>query len=273
MQLASKIFQFYVNASIHVAIAVCSLVGVTMLEYDLKFSDKIWGFVFFGTITGYNFVKYAGIASIHRKRLKDSLKSNQLFSFLSFFGMIFFGAQLSVKVLIATAIFAAFTFFYAVPLMKYKSLRSLGGIKIFIVAMVWAGVTVIIPMVAAGITLNMDCWITFFQRFLIVIALTLPFEIRDLQYDIASLQTLPQILGLKKTKILGIVLLFGVLLLDGFKDEFTYQNFTSLILICLLIGGLLIFSKERQTKYFAAFWVESIPVLWIAFLLILTELF
>ena len=36
-----------------------------------------------------------------------------------------------------------------------------------------------------------------------VFVLTLPFEIRDLQYDDSTLETLPQRVGVKKTKIIG----------------------------------------------------------------------
>ena len=62
MNALKRIFEFYINSSIHVALAVLSLVLITVLEFNLKLPNSYWYFVFFGTITGYNFVKYAPIA-------------------------------------------------------------------------------------------------------------------------------------------------------------------------------------------------------------------
>jgi len=273
MNIISGVFKFYLNASIHVAIAVCALVGVTALEFALAIPLNLWFFVFFGTITGYNFVKYAEVAGVRHRTLRDSLKSIQLFSMVSFCGMLFFGVQLATMTLFVIGIFGLLTYFYATPLLKHKNLRTLGGLKVFIVAFVWAGVTVIVPLIEANLSLETDHWVTFVQRYLIVIVLTLPFEIRDLQYDISNLKTLPQILGVKKVKFLGVSLLLIVLFLDGFKDEFTYAYFINLAIICILIGMLLLVSKIRQPKYFASFWVESLSIIWVLLLLLGSQLF
>ena len=61
MKSLSFLFNIYINSSIHVAFAVCSLVGITCLEYDINIAINLLGFVFFGTVTGYNFVKYATV--------------------------------------------------------------------------------------------------------------------------------------------------------------------------------------------------------------------
>ena len=82
MQLLSSVFRFYISASIHVAFAVLALVGISWIEYDLQIPNALWFFVFFGTITGYNFVKYANIAGLGHRELKDSRRSIQIFSFI-----------------------------------------------------------------------------------------------------------------------------------------------------------------------------------------------
>ena len=47
----------------------------------------------------------------------------------------------------------------------------------------------------------------------------LPFEIRDMQYDSLKLSTIPQRIGVMKTKIIGVFMLL-FFLLEFFKDEF-----------------------------------------------------
>lgn len=273
MKLLTSIFSFYINASIHVAFAVVALIGVTSLEFHIDVSMALWGFIFFGTITGYNFVKYAKIAGLKDGELTNSLKSIQVFSFLCLGIVLYLSFQLSIDTLLTASGFALLTFLYAVPFLKKKSLRSLNSLKIFIVALVWAGVTVTIPMIAAKVDVNMDSWLSFTQRFFIVIVLTIPFEIRDLQYDLATLKTLPQQFGLKRVKAFGLILLLICLFLEGFKDEVSKHHFLSLLTTCFLIGGALIISDRKQHKYFSSFWVEGIPIVWLGILFLFLNLF
>ncbi len=111
-------------------------------------------------------------------------------------------------------------------------------------------------------TFTMNIGLTFLQRFLFVFVLTLPFEIRDLQYDLTNLRTLPQRLGIRKTKFFGIVLLVLSMSLELFKDVINEPHFLSFIIVCLLAGSALIVSGKKQSGYFASFYVESIPIVW-----------
>ena len=273
MKLVSSFFKFYVNASIHVSLAVIAFTIITSLEFDLEISNSIWGFVFFGTIFGYNFVKYFEVVGFKAENFGRSIRSIRAVSILSFVLAAFFGSQQSLKVLILILLLAILTIFYAIPLLNRSNLRNLVGLKIFIVALVWAGVTVILPVIGSGIEINADVWITFIQRFFMVLVLTLPFEIRDLHYDVSRLKTLPQRLGLRNTKILGHLLLVIIIALEGFKDEFSHPHFFSLLFICLVISGILIASERKQSRYFASFWVEGLPILWLGVMLLFSRLF
>ncbi|NND89035.1 MAG: hypothetical protein HKM28_07310 [Flavobacteriaceae bacterium] len=256
-------FDFYLNSSIHVALAVCALVVITLLEFGIELSWSLLFFTFFGTVTGYNFVKYSKIAGLHHHSLTDMLKTIQVFSFFSFLLLVFFATRLSLATLGMVTIFGSLTFFYAVPLLHNKNLRTLEGMKIFVVAMVWAGVTVLVPIVEAELPLGSRAWITFVQRFLIVIVLTIPFEIRDLKYDQLELKTLPQLLGLKGVKILGLAFVLLIMLLEPFKGPSADNKSWVLGVVCLLLIGGLFGADKIRSKYFASLWVEGIPILWL----------
>ena len=262
MRFLGQLFNFYINASIHVAIAVSALSYITVLEMHMHTSPYFFLFVFFGTITGYNFVKYSKLAGMYHRSLAHSLKTIQIFSFLSFGIVTFSLFHLPFRVLWITSIFGVFTLLYVVPIFKQKNLRSLSGFKIFVVALVWAGVTVLAPLAMTEITLTSNIVLTFLQRFLFVIVLTLPFEIRDLQYDLVGLQTFPQRLGIKRTKILGLTFLALSVSLERFMDPYSELHLLSFMIACLLAGLVLLVSSKKQTRYFASFWVESIPIVW-----------
>lgn len=266
MESLKNIFKAVVNSSILVALSVCAFVEITAFEYSIPVSNNLLGFIFFGTVTGYNFVKYAEVIRTRFKELWGFLKIIQIVSLVA---LIYFTLQLSFETLLMTGGFALLTFFYAIPFLKYKNLRNLTGLKITIVATVWAGVTVLVPLVNEGIDLTLDIWIGFVQRFLFVFVLTLPFEIRDLQFDDLALGTLPQRVGIRKTKTIGVVMLSILLLLEFLKPitqlEFEISQGNSVI----ILGLFLLCSNKKQSKCYASFWVESIPVFWWGFLYML----
>ena len=263
MNALKRIFEFYINSSIHVALAVVSLVAITVLEFNLQLPNAYWYFVFFGTVTGYNFVKYAPIAGLHHRSLAKSLKIIQVFSFICFGALLYFSYPLSVETLIVTGFFGALTVLYAIPFAKKKSLRTIKGLKIFVVAIVWAGFTVLVPILASNTSLTGDVFITFLQRFFLVIVFTIPFEIRDLPYDDSILGTLPQKLGVLGTNTLVAVLATIAFIVEGFKKDISLLHAISLLFICLQAAFAVFFAKKEQSKYYASFWVEALPILWL----------
>lgn len=155
------------------------------------------------------------------------------------------------------------TFFYVVPIPIMKeSLRNIPGIKLFLIAISFAGSTVFFPLVQNGISIGYNECIVFIQRFLFVVVITIPFDIRDIHCDDITMKTLPQSIGIKSAKIVG--LLFGILffILELFKETVVDINMYILFTIALGSSIFLFFSKENQSKYYSAFWVESLPIIW-----------
>ena len=273
MKPIKSVFNFYLDSSIHVSLAVLAFTLATFFEYNLPIEKPMLGFIFFGTITGYNFVKYAGIAGLHHRSLAKNLKLIQLFSLLSFGFFLFYLFQVPRPVIITSAILGIMTLLYVVPFFKNKNLRSFNGLKIFIVALVWAGVTVLLPWVHFEADFSKDIWISFLQRFLWVLVLIIPFEIRDMVYDSNSLGTLPQKFGIRITKKIGYFFLLLMAVIEGFKDEITLSFSLSFFVMLILTGILVRLSKKNQSSYYSAFWVEAIPIYWLGIILIVNDYF
>ncbi len=271
VEILKDIFKALINSSILVAMSVCAFLEITAIEYSIPVSINLLGFVFFGTITGYNFIKYSEVI---RTRFKDIWTYLKVIQIVSLLGLIYFTFQLTFETLLITGGFALLTFFYAIPFLKNKNLRNLTGLKISIVAVVWAGVTVLVPLVNEGlslvpVTVGFEIWISFLQRFLFVFVLTLPFEIRDLQFDELALGTLPQRVGVGKTKTIGVLLLIEILLLELLKPISNLEFETSQCISIVVLGLFLLYSKRSQSGYYASFWVESIPIFWLGILCLL----
>lgn len=278
MHNLKRIFNFYINSSIHVAFAATALTWVTYIQLDFAYNKNLLCFVFFATITGYNFVKYFGLAKFHHRSLAVWLKVVQIFSLLAFLAMCYFAFYLQIETLMLIGVLGLMTFFYAIPIMipkkllidNQKNLRQIGGLKVYVIALVWAFTSVFLPIINNAVYLSLDIVIMAIQRFLFVLVLMLPFEIRDLIYDSLKLATIPQKIGIKKTKMIGVLLLILFVLLEYFKDELTENILFSTRVIALITLVFLLFSNKNQSKYYSAFWVESLPIVWLIILLLLS---
>ncbi|AWX43856.1 hypothetical protein HME9304_00847 [Flagellimonas maritima] len=274
MKLLKDLFNFYLDASIHVALAVVSLAGVTTQMLNISSNLYLSGFIFCGTIVCYNFVKY-GVEAEKYLIVSNTYQRNiQVLSFLSFLMAFYFLMHLKQEIWLATAILVLISTLYAVPLLpNAKNLRSLGGFKIYIVALVWAGFTVLLPVLDAELGFNNNVWFYTMQRFIFVLILILPFEIRDMEWDAKSLRTLPQVLGVKKTRILGFLLIIIFFAISFLKDDFTTKEILSNLVVSVILMGIFTAKAKMKHNYFASFWVEGIPVIWFCSNLILNRMF
>jgi len=263
VNLLKRIFDFYLDASIHVALAVFCLVWLTGLILDIPIDKNLALFLLFGTIASYNFIKYGLEAEKYILVANRYHKNIQFISFIALAFGIYHAYFLSLQTWMALGVFAILTGLYALPVLpKAKNLRNLSGFKVFPVAMVWAGSTVILPVLQIGETIAWDVWVEALQRFLMVLILLLPFEIRDLQYDPADLRTIPQRYGVRTTRVIGIVWIVVLLLITFLKDDLQYFDLFIKVSICLSLGVVIALSAKRRSKYYASFWVEALPIFW-----------
>jgi hypothetical protein len=150
-------------------------------------------FAFFGTVVGYNFVKYDAIARLNKTEIKKELKAIVFLSFISLLACFYFFLQLSWESKLSAFIFFGLTLLYTLPFFPNKqNARNWKGVKIYIVGITWVGVTVILPLVEAEIPFTMDVLLMAFQRFLLVFSIVLVFDIVDVKHDDIHLQTVPQ---------------------------------------------------------------------------------
>ncbi|MGA9589743.1 MAG: hypothetical protein WBV11_07940 [Salegentibacter sp.] len=264
MKFWKKAFDLYINSSFHVGLALVAFTLVTIMEFGLSPDFDLLMFVFFGTITSYNFVKYAGIAKLHHPSLVRNLRLIQIFSFFCFLALVYYSLQQELEILMAAGFFGFLTALYAVPVFKGRTnLRGVKGVKVFVIAITATGVSVVLPLLNHPAIPVHNIIVEFLQRILLIIVLMLPFEIRDLKFDSPDLYTFPQVLGVKKTKIMGYILLVLMFLLEFLKIGVKIPNLGGLLAIGLIAAFFLNKSEEDQGKYYASFWVESAPFFWL----------
>jgi hypothetical protein len=282
MKIFRKAFDFYLYCSIHVALSCYSLVRISQYDFNISKDFHIAYFAFFGTIVGYNFVKYEALVRAKKSQMKYELKAIVVLVFISLIAAGFYFFQLQISAQIFSIAFLVLTLLYTLPFFpNRKNARNWAGVKIYIVALCWVGVTVVLPVLNAEILIKADFYLKGIQRFILIFVLILIFEIIDLNNDDPHLQTVPQQIGVKRTKILGFFLMLIFCTLEIFNSNSNFNgNFQSsllpLQLICDIVIPIVIvlffaFANEKRSKYYTSFWVESVPILWWVILLILKK--
>lgn len=164
------------------------------------------------------------------------------------------------------------SFSYSLPLFSLGEqrfgLRNIPGLKPFLITVVWTLSTVLLPILEAqelhltNISMR-DTTILIAKRFLLIGALTIPFDIRDLFEDRkVGLKTIPVIVGEKKAYLFCQLLLVGYIIL-----MFLYQNngfsndFWALSLTAILAGWLIFKSEWERDEYYYFFYLDGVLIL------------
>ncbi len=229
------------------------MIRITELYLNLEYNPYLDLFILLGTIVSYNYTKY----NIYPK----SFKKRPLIFGVSIICLLiccYLCTKLPLNTLLITLFFTLLVLLYSTPFKT--SLRNIPSLKIFIIAFSWVGTTVILPYTSTHQQLTNTVILLSLQRFLFIILLTLPFDIRDYENDHKYLKTLPQLIGIEGTKRLGLLLSVIILVIEFIISPFTSNIVSILVVLLLLI--LLQKSTNKQSKYYCSFWVEAIPIVW-----------
>jgi 4-hydroxybenzoate polyprenyltransferase len=115
------------------------------------------------------------------------------------------------EILLAFLPLGILTFFYSFPVSGNKNyffgLREVPYLKIFLIAFVWSATTILLPIIQANSKIiEPHVMMLFAERFFFIFAITIPFDIRDMQADQdAGLKTIPLLMDKNKALSLSYI--------------------------------------------------------------------
>jgi 4-hydroxybenzoate polyprenyltransferase len=261
-----KLLKFLIETNLFIALAALAFTMESQVQLGIPSSFHPYLFIiFFATLFEYNLHRLITIV-FHKNALKspkhywlrEHLPAFYIIVSLSVLGFVVSIFYAKKEVLMALFPIAVLTLFYTLPIFRLRQkllrLREIPGLKIFMIAFVWAAVTVLLPMIQSG--QSFDAWhvawmIT--ERFFFIFAITIPFDIRDVEVDrISGLKTIPIMAGLKRAWQLAawcIVLFIGLSVTHYFVNGDLGQ------MAACLISGIITFAclkipKIRNWNYF-----------------------
>jgi len=170
--------------------------------------------------------------------------------------------RLDTSVQIALIVPTLLSLGYVIPIFKQNSrLRDFHYIKIFLLAGVWAWVTVVLPALQFGFQPLRVVVLLFLERLCFIFALGLLFDIRDLNIDrYTAVKTLPTKLGVPATQCLSYSLLLamvGISVALWQAGFYSYGTVLAIATSAVVSAVLVYFSASAKHDYFFAGLVDS----------------
>lgn len=265
MQVLKRSFAFYVFGNIHVALAAYCLTKISFLQFDIS-NQYLANFVFFSTVLSYNFIRLFQLDKLNSMTaiwIRANKRHLIVLNGLALMGSVYALLNLRYADILLLVPFFLATLFYVFPYKKkITGLRNVPGLKLFLISITWTGLTLFLPLFSAQMQDTEHLYVVLAQRFLFVLAITIPFDIRDAQFDLPGLNTLPQKLGVSNSKIIAVLalLLVGVLdtLIPYKEPRYFWINLFMMGLSVMMVS----FSGLKKGRYYTAFWIEALPILW-----------
>ncbi len=167
---------------------------------------------------------------------------------------------LKFQVILVLAVLAFISIYYSYAFNK-KTLRNLPHVKMISIALVWS-MTAVLPVFNDVENLNFNLLNLILSLLFFVVAITIPFDIRDLEEDEKAIKTLPQQFGVVGSIKLGVSFIFLSLFLFlnyfSFKIDLHRLPFMITLLVALIF---LLSSAKIRNKCFTSFWIEGLSAL------------
>ncbi len=279
MRLFRKIADTFLFGNIFVAICAYFL---TLQDFyflgKVALINPLALFVFFSTLFVYNYRKFffasKDLTPPFTQRGAWVFKNRHILGFLTAFaliGILLTFWRLSMPTLLLLGPCFLLSIAYASNLSNNKfsnwRLRQIPFLKIFLVAIVWTLVTVVLPILETDFQSIFSIKTAFscLTRFLFIFAITIPFDVRDIAIDRNNLiKTLPTAFGEKKSILLACCVLLVFSMINIWSLEFVIENEHSMAIGKAISGIIsLIFvsqSSATSSDQYVSFWLEGLMI-------------
>ena len=146
-------------------------------------------------------------------------------------------------------------------------LRDLPGVKIFMVAISWSFLCGLMPIWISGFSDMEPIQIIFvcLEKLFFIIAITIPFDIRDLKYDHVSNNTIPQVFGVTRSIYIANGLLLVAALCGVFSGVFSAEVLAGLMLSYATTMIVLLYVDEEKPELYYSGLIDATIVFQLLF--------
>jgi 4-hydroxybenzoate polyprenyltransferase len=288
-KLFKPVFDFLLFSNVFMALCAVAQALVTFHLIGSRPLYTVLALLFTSTIGIYNFSVLLAKPKEPQKseyaRIRWFFSHHRLmvtFTIVSILSLVPLFFLISIESRLLLIFLGVVSFSYSLPLFSLGDqkfgLRNIPGLKPFLITLVWTMSSVLLPILEAQdmhlTDINMrDTTILIAKRFLLIGALTIPFDIRDLFEDRKlGLKTIPVVWGERKAYLFCQVLLAGyIVLLFLYKNNGFSNDFWALTLTAILAGWLIFKSEWKKNEYYYFFYMDGVLILQYVILIIFSR--
>jgi 4-hydroxybenzoate polyprenyltransferase len=226
-----------IHSNIYISLAALLLTVSAQIQLGMPPQWHPYLFlIFFATLFEYNLhglitvlTNNEALKSDKHRWVRENRKMFYMLVFISVAGFITVACMAKKEVLLAFLPLGIITLFYSVPVSVNRRhllrLREIPYLKIVFIATVWSASTVLLPVIQTDEKFySAQVILLLAERYFFIVAITIPFDIRDMEADRHSgLKTLPMLLGEKNARILSYLSLILFFLISVLHYPFTNQ--------------------------------------------------
>lgn len=258
-----SVFRFLAKTNLFISIGSFFAVMGAFAFVGLELDYSLASFVFFASLFTYNFQRRMGDLGLDQSYSSIGLAM----MVIGIMGMGFYVFELAMHQLVVLGFTGLISLAYAYPFIPSSrgkiSLRLVPGVKLWAIVVVWTISCVILPVAYAGLFAATIVLFTL-QQSCFVVALTIPFDIRDLPADWPEQRTLPQVFGVRKAKNIAIFfLLFSAFtsVLLFLLQEIDLHFILAHLGVLLISGGLISGVKAKKDELYYSIGIDGMLIL------------
>jgi 4-hydroxybenzoate polyprenyltransferase len=270
-QLFNRFFNFLLFGNVYIAVAACCLVQSTLIQLQIPSHLTAYSLlVFFSTLLIYNFQRI--FYTPQQNKQLHSIRRNWIFAHPFVIKLLALTGAVGVAI---TFFYIDFqVFFYLTPLLllslayfaPFIRIRKNAYFKLLTLVTVWTLVTAVVPMLLMHLLiLDPKNLLHLLIRFCFMIAICIPFDLRDLHIDTADhISTIPQLLGEHKTRWLAFafMIIYNALILLSYALNFLPVTiFIALLLSAIVNTWLVWMSRSTRSEYFFVAGIDGTMIL------------
>ena len=257
--------------NIYVALGAVCLIQSSIIQLGCSARLLYYSLlVFFSTLFVYNFQRFFykptsddSLNSIRRKWIFKNRISTKTLTLIGLTGVViaFFLNDRTLVFLLSPMLVLSLIYF--LPFIK---LRKSPLLKLLTLGIVWTMATAVVPIVLIGIEpISSGNLLHILIRFCFIIAICIPFDIRDQEIDKAdSVSTLPLILSENKARWIAFGFMLVYITMIVFEYIFAIiilKVFIALMLSALINALLVLMSNSKRSEYFYVAGIDGTMIL------------
>ncbi|MBA3972442.1 MAG: UbiA family prenyltransferase [Bacteroidetes bacterium] len=260
MNPLKRFIDLFLFGNVYVAIGAACLIQSSTIQFGL--SNRLTSYsalTFFATLFIYNlqriFYKPQNNISLHSIRRKWIFENQPAIKFLSILGLagvITFLFFTDPMVILYLSPLLLLTLSYFLPVVK---LRKSPWFKLLTLSIVWTMVTAVVPALLANETItSFPVLLHIFVRFIFMLGICIPFDIRDMEIDKADkISTIPHILGEHITRWMAftfMMLYIALIIVEHNVLMFDREVYYGLIISAFINTCLVLMTNSKRSEYF-----------------------